>query len=331
MTNLLAANLLLWRFLLVVAGLARRLALVAVLVLWLLRRGLPSLALLLRRRSLPLALWLRALLARLLGFLPLLCPLLLSRLALSLLLLALLLGRLALRLALLVPLLLSRLALSLLLFALLLGGLSLGLALLIFLLPGFLLGSGRLLGLRRRLLHPGARCLGNLPALFPGLLAPGGLRPRLPLGGGWSPVRPMGCDGGRRCGSRQHRAPRDRTAGGRRHLRFIDLWAEDRDPVLGHPGALVPLVGIQIGDLVAGHGAAHHPLEAVDLYPLIEHPVVDDVVARDVAAGAVDSLAVGPRYKVGVEPRSQELALRHEDVGVGSEGDVQLDAGPEID
>src|SRR6185312_7704456 len=119
-----------------------------------------------------------------------------------------------------------------LLLTLLLSRLTLGLPLLVFLLPGFLLCRRWLLSLRHRRLHLRARrCLGDPPALLFRLLTRGGLRPRLPLGGGWSPVRAMGCDGGRRGSSRQHGTPRDRTAGRRRHLRFIDLGAEDRDPV----------------------------------------------------------------------------------------------------
>ena len=138
---------------------------------------------------------------------------------------------------------------------------------------------------------------------------------------------PEGLPSGR---GRQHRTTGHWTAGRRRHPGPLHLRPEELDLVVREARAPVALASIQVGDLIARH-AAIHPLDAVERHAPVVDRVVPPVVAGDVAAPAVDPLAVRVRRRVAVDVVRQEPALRHEEVVGGRQTDVQRHARPVID
>jgi hypothetical protein len=205
------------------------------------------------------------------------------------------------------------------LFLLLDLSLALSPALLLLLEAGLLL-SQLPLALQARLL-PGLQL--PLPRL-PVLPAHQGLRLLVSLGGAEGVVGGDDGHGGR---SGQHRTARDGAGGGRSDARVLDLRPEDAKTVLSQPSALVTLVPTQVGDLIALHAPAGHPLNLVDRDAGIEDLVVEILVAGEAAGAAVDLAALPARDRVGDEVGVQEALLRHEEEVLGGQGDVQRGRG----
>jgi hypothetical protein len=140
------------------------------------------------------------------------------------------------------------------------------------------------------------------------------------------PAAPEGLRGGR---GRQHRTPGYRAVGRQRHPAPLHLRPEEGDPVVLEARAPVPLILTQIGDLIARH-AAGKPLDAVVRHAPVVDRVVAPVVAGDVAAPAIDPLAVRVRRRVVVDARRQEPVVRHEEVVVGRQPNVQRHTRPVV-